>query len=443
MHIIEKGATFNKPNKTMLKQFKDWINSLALDDSDSEDVNTKEAATWSLADTSTAIQKALAANKANRYAYLQDIFPEESLAVYQIGWPGKYYQCSYSLDNTGVATLGEAIEVNRKVSYVEVSQDTPNIDTSSVDSYESTEVEIKGDQVQLVEKAVNNDGITMLKLISPGLGSSGYYSESVLKQAAANKVFSKGLHNLIDHPTATEEAARPEGSLNNLGSTLVEDATWRDDYHGHGPGLYAKAKVVPGFAEKLNVIAGDIGTSIRAVGKAHLGEVNGKQVPIIDTIEQAKSVDYVTMPGRGGKVLELLEANRIGANSMTVTDEQYNQLAESNKQLSQQLARLMEGQALQSAEKLVEAELRQYPSLPKPTRDRLLRELPSAFKLSESGTLDTEDLKAKVTSAVTAEFNYLASLGIGSIADLGGKPISEAVSLADLEKEINENINAI
>jgi hypothetical protein len=85
----------------------------------------------------------------------------------------------------------------------------------------------------------------MLKLISEGVGSSGYYSKDVLKRDGP-KVFTKGLFNLIDHPTAQQEKDRPEGSVLNVGSTLMEDAKWYDswkDKNGtdQGAGLYAPA----------------------------------------------------------------------------------------------------------------------------------------------------------------------------------------------------------
>src|SRR5699024_8234571 len=121
---------------------------------------------------------------------------------------------------------------------------------------ESADVELSTESVSLVERAVKNDGTAMLKLISPGKGSSGYYSEDVLKKAVQDKVFSKGLHNLIDHPTAQDESALPEGSIDNLASTLKEDAIWLDTYEDaigtdQGSGVYAPATVVPEFREKL------------------------------------------------------------------------------------------------------------------------------------------------------------------------------------------------
>ncbi len=441
--ILEKGATFNKTHKSILQQIKELISGLPLD---SEDTDTNEAKSWSNSDIATSAQKALRTQ--SKYGYMLDIFPEEKLIVYQTGWTdGKFYQAPYTLDETGVVTLGDPKEVNRKVSYLEVSEPTPSEETprsSLVMPEESANAEITSDSVQLVERAVNPDGITMLKLISPGLGSSGYYSESVLKDAVGKGVFKKGLHNLIDHPTPAEESARPEGSLDKLGGTLIEDATWRNDYHGHGPGVYAKAKVTPNFQEKLNSVATDIGVSIRAKGKAHIGNVEGKQVPIIDTIEQARSVDYVTLPGRGGKVIELMESNREATN-MAISEDQFNQLVESNRTLVAQLAQLREGQALQQAERVVNEQLSRYVNLPKPTKERLAASLPSQFTLTESGALDVAALQESVKNAVTDALSYLSTLGLktGDITDLGGSSNGGTFDVKEAEKRIADNLAAL
>ncbi|MGE4535418.1 hypothetical protein, partial [Halomonas sp.] len=84
---------------------------------------------------------------------------------------------------------------------------------------ESADLEIIGDLVPLVEKAVRRDGTVPIKIIQPGWGSSGHYSKAVL-QRDGPKVFTKGLHMYIDHPTPTEEAERPERSVNGLGGVL-------------------------------------------------------------------------------------------------------------------------------------------------------------------------------------------------------------------------------
>lgn len=446
--LLEKGARNSASDARNIQNIHDMSSALGATCSMNESKRPlTEASTWSLNDRATALQSDLAEQIPN--ARMCDVFPDENLVVYTIGWYNQqYYQLSYTQDDTGVATFGTPVEVNRKCTYVPTSDTTP--------AMESADIEISGDTIQLVEKAVNKDGITMLKLISPGIGSSGKYSEETLKQAAKDRVFAKGLHNLIDHPTKAEESARPEGSIANLGSTLVEDATWKDDYNGHGPGLYARAKVVPTFTETLNTVASDIGVSIRASGKAHIETIEGASIPVIDRIEKAKSVDYVTLPGRGGKVLELVESRRTastssGANNMEITQEQYNellesikQLRESNQQSATQVAALREGQALIAAQRLVSDALAAYPTLPRATKERLARDLPAQFRLTESGVLDATAMQETIKNAVSDAAQYLTSLGVGTgnLADLGGVSSSSA-SIEDLEKQISESLAAL
>lgn len=415
--LIEAGKPLNKANKSKLKAaweaIKAVLDSTPDEDAASEDQDTKEASTWSLNDKATSLTKAL--GKYQRNAYLSDIFPDENVVAYQVGWPGVYYQIGYSIDDTGVATLdNNPIEVNRKATYVPVSSNTaiPNVSMESID-LATSEAQI----IPLVEKSVADDNTVMLKLISPGWGSSGYYSEDVLKRDGP-KVFTKGLHNLIDHPTAQEESARPEGSIEKLGSTLIEDAKWLDDYKGNGSGLYAKAQVVPTFKETLDAIANNIGTSIRAKGKAKVGEINGKKGAIIESIDRAMSVDYVTLPGRGGKVIELMESAR--SIPMTIDEVEFKRLQESNRLLSDQVMRLNEARMRDSASKLLESGLQSYTTLSKATKARIRNTLSVAdLPLTESGELDAAKYREVLTTAVSNEVAYLASLGLGHVKDVG------------------------
>lgn len=103
------------------------------------------------------------------------------------------------------------------------------------------EVELSGEFIALQERAVADDGTVPVRLIAPGWGTSGYYPVEVLKRDGP-VVFHRGTKMLWDHPTAVEEAAWPEGSLDRLASELIEDARYESDHPG-GPGLYARAKV--------------------------------------------------------------------------------------------------------------------------------------------------------------------------------------------------------
>lgn len=177
---------------------------------------------------------------------------------------------------------------------------------------------VESDLVPLVEKAVRKDGTVRVKVISPGWGSSGYYAADVLERDGP-KVFKAGTKMYWDHPTKEEESQRPERSLRDLAAELTEDARWEGDSET-GPGLYAIAKVFGKYREAVDELAPHIGTSIRALGKAANGEAEGRRGPVVSQLVSAKSVDFVTQPGRGGQVVQALFEAARGLNEPTLTE---------------------------------------------------------------------------------------------------------------------------
>ena len=143
-----------------------------------------------------------------------------------------------------------------------------------------------------------------VELITPGWGSSGYYSAEVLESAGRDKVFAAGTHMYIDHPSASENNDRPERSLRDLAAVLAEDATW------NGSALRGKARVFAPYQPLVAEMKDDIGVSIRAGGEVEMGEAEGRRGRIVTALVNATSVDFVTRAGRGGRVAALLESAR-------------------------------------------------------------------------------------------------------------------------------------
>jgi hypothetical protein len=157
-----------------------------------------------------------------------------------------------------------------------------------------------------------------VQLITPGWGSSGYYSPAVLAEAAAGKVFPAGTHMYLDHPSVTEAIDRPERSVRDLAAVLTTDATVAP-----GGGLVAEADVFAPYRELVAEAKDAIGVSIRAAGVAEAGEAEGRTGTIITAITEGLSADFVTHAGRGGRVLALLESARAPlheAHGMTAND---------------------------------------------------------------------------------------------------------------------------
>jgi len=163
-------------------------------------------------------------------------------------------------------------------------------------------------------------GELLVTLITPGQGSSGFYSAECLEAAGTDKVFPAGTQMFLDHPTESEQYERPERSVKDLGAVLTEDASW------NGTALVAPAKPFSQHKELLTEMQEFIGVSIRA--SAEVEEAGaGRQ---IKRLVQAESVDFVTRAGRGGsfQVLESVRPGRVnerairhGVREATVNDQ--------------------------------------------------------------------------------------------------------------------------
>lgn len=316
----------------------------------------------------------------------------------------------------------------------------------------------------LVEKAVRRDGTIPIKIIQPGWGSSGYYPAEVLERDGP-RIFQKGMHMYWNHPTQTEESERPERDLNDLAAVFVSDSRW--DANGpKGPGLYADAKVFENYRQPVDNMAEHIGVSIRAMGKAQQGTIEGRTGPIITELTAGRSTDFVTAPGAGGEILSLFEAARTvrtgqnpgagtvpasaATDSVAITestsevDMELNELKEAvttlqtqNSALTAANARLIERMAMRDARELVQEALSSL-QLPQSTRARLLGSLPAQAVIKE-GELDRAAFLALVSEAVKAEVKYLTeSLGLGTIKGLGESGDDELEDEVNAEEALSE-----
>lgn len=335
----------------------------------------------------------------------------------------------------------------------------------AADSQDAGTAPLRGQIVPLVERALRQDGTTKVKVIEAGWGTSGFYSPEVLKRDGP-QAFRAGTHMFVDHPTVSDELERPERSLKELGGVLVSDARWEDDAAG-GPGLYADAKVFSGFGAVLEEMAPHIGVSINADGVVREGAAEGRTGRIVERIRQAKSVDFVTQAGAGGKVMALYEARRLGgavgaldtvdaaALSGQVTasatngilhtgleeaggmnEEELKALREAKAAADEQVARLQEALLLREARDVAAAELAKI-EMPEPTRNRLL-EAQAKRPVVKDGKLDTEAYATQVREAATAELAYLVeATGAGRIVGMGGSS-EAAASSEQVEQRLNE-----
>lgn len=157
----------------------------------------------------------------------------------------------------------------------------------------------KNDIQKLVESATDSSGFMRIRIISPGWGSSGYYSPEVLKAAAP--LYKQGTHCYWNHPSRSEAHDRPERNLRDLAGVLAEDAQWSNSPE---PGLYARVQVFAPYRAVIKEMAPYIGISHYAAGESKQGEAEGRRGDIITRITSVRSVDFVTVAGRGGAILE-------------------------------------------------------------------------------------------------------------------------------------------
>lgn len=308
------------------------------------------------------------------------------------------------------------------------------------------------DQVSLKEAKKNDDGTWDVCCITPGWGSSGYYSEDLLKTDGVT-VIKEGLHMYWDHATTIEEYSRPERSLRDLAGVLAENAKYDED-GWNGPGIYSNAKVFGAYEEMLNDpdFVEAIGLSLVCYGTSHIGEAEGESGEIIDQITAARSVDFVTLPGRGGKVKQRFESLRSepvpspspepkNKEADVVDEKEARQLREDNRTLEDEKHKLSESEktlkaengelksenldlkkqvAGHEAEKMAKEALSEFKKMPKAVAKRITESIVKNVPVDEDGELDKKALGKLVESTIESEAAYLTDLGFGKVKGLGG-----------------------
>lgn len=311
-------------------------------------------------------------------------------------------------------------------------------------------IELSGDVIPLSEaKAIRRDGTARVRIISPGVGSSGFYSPEVLERDAGKFADARCFW---DHPKVSDNLERPERSLRDLAGKIIGTPTWEAS-GASGPGIYADVQVFKPYQEAVEELAGHIGMSIRALGKAKETTIGGKKMPAIEGFESVKSVDFVTQPGRGGAILQLFEAARGGQMSPPATSggeaqrspekgnavdlqEAQTALAEATRQLSEAQAtnaQLAERLLLREARDFADAELRGL-NLPELTRTRLSEQLGRAPVVTD-GKLDQDAFRTKIREAAKVELEYLSAItGQGLIRGMGGATSGAAATAQQVEE---------
>lgn len=433
--LVEIGRTISAANEAKLKAALGQIQEIlkALDggavvtEAQRFAVNEANAlieAALSFDDIRTRVRGALTAKLNAKSLYIRDIYPDSVIYEGLDGfgnYTGKLFQVSYSMDDAGAVTFtSDPAEVEPKMTYETVtatSEAAGVVKTNKPNPTDDTLLKIgEGEDQEFVAliESKTKKGLIPIKIIQPGWGTSGFYSPEVLK--AAEGKYKVGTHMHWDHPTAQEDAARPERSLTTLAAVIAAPATF-EAAGVDGPGIYSYAKPFSGFETAIKEMASNIGLSHRALGKASKGEVEGKKGNIIESIDVVQSVDFVTKPGAGGEILQMFEAaGRNAGEQLTLSEAEKQQREVKRMELQQQLDESKKANEKLMAEKiaretvdLVSKQVNES-KLPAPSKVRLIAVLSKSPALNEKGEINAEEMAKAVTAAITAEEKYISEV---------------------------------
>lgn len=249
-------------------------------------------------------------------------------------------------------------------------------------------------------------------IISPGQGSSGYYSPEVIAEAAP--LFEAGTHMYLDHATETERAERGVRSLDRLVGVLETAPTIN-----HNGALVADVKIMPAWRDFVKEAYPYIGVSISASGEIEESE----QGRVIKKLTAVESVDFVTKAGRGGRIDALLESavaeeelsestEKEGGMTVTITEAEHKALTEAAETAATATGKVAE----------LEAKIAEL------TRE-LEAEKAKAAQAQESAAQATaEAVKAQATAIVEEAFQ-------GITAPAGKARLIEAVNVEGFDAE--------
>ncbi len=238
-----------------------------------------------------------------------------------------------------------------------------------------------------------------------------YYPADVLKRDFG--IF-EGQKMYADHPTEEEDKARPERSIKDWVATLTEV---KCDDNGVVTGI---AEIVePWLMQKLAALRdkkmlSEMGISINAVGTASKSTIDGKETLVIEKLEAARSVDFVTEPGAGG-VVTLYESDR----TRDVDLIELSTLREKRPDL------------VKSIEASVRKEIQQEVRKTMEDKERIT-ELESA---NETLTTENKGLKTKITEGEKAQAKAEAQAAIKEAVDQAELPEASKERLIERFKE--------
>lgn len=384
----------------------------------------------SFEDITMRIQAALDAGdvfQGGAYVRIEFVFPDR--VVVCTPQDGQLWELTYKDTGTEIV-FGQPAEVK-----IEIMKEKIKEHNAKVAKNKRPNLEIEDEKIKFRLKESNfneadfdKSGDLVIVIIEAGANYNKrrYYPKKTLQESA--DIYA-GLKMYLDHPTDAEEAAKPERSIEQWLSTIKE--SWYEDgmvlgrVHIHKPWLKESMKDP--------VFRAEIGVSINASGRMHVGEIDGQQMQIMDAISSAKSVDWVTEAGARGRVLQLMESAKIEQEHKEIETMDIKEFKEKHKALYEQIVKeakegnvqLTEAQiqekidagvtkaldtknaeALKESKKVERAnkikEVVSGSKLPEAYRDRAIEAIARATESAKD-----EEFDAKVKEAVVSEIKFL------------------------------------
>jgi len=284
------------------------------------------------------------------------------------------------------------------------------------------EGDISGDFISLKEAQFDDEKReAVITIISPGFNKSKkrYYSPKLLESSA--KMF-EGLKMYKNHLTEAEEKkldGQPR-SVDEWTSSIKE--TWYDNMSGS---IKGRAKIHnQKFWEFAKSAKDEIGTSINAFGKMIQGTIEGVSTNIVEAFTKAKSVDWVTEAGAGGKLDQILETEEGDIKMLeTITEEK---LLEHRADLVEKIKAdaIKEHESKKGGNEMDEKEVKEM----KDENERLTNENTELTKFKE--TNEAEKNKAAIQVKVEESLKDVKDIPVLSIAK-----VKESLKALDCKPE--------
>lgn len=288
------------------------------------------------------------------------------------------------------------------------------------------------DQIVLQEASSNavtggpgEDGSYPVVLLTPGLGASAFYSESVIARDAPS-AFPKGTHVYLTHQRMDGGEPDPERLL----GTLIDDTSIRES-DGAAVNRFLPVKT---RAEFVEAVYKHVGLSVSARGSASIGTIDGRQVKIAESIDYAISntVDMVSYPGRAGSGFVESAFAQMVESVQPESSAPGNEKNGNKMETDEKLDKLIEG--MSSLATLLESALPKAPTREEKDADEDRKAAVAATRMVESAKVP-DSVKAELFESINGG-NYEVEAEIGKITSL-----RESLK-AEVEAEFNEARNA-